>query len=231
MARVVVITPSAAANRRPHPRVTLTGNGASITLDVTNKEIEVDDFAAEWEVVKRPHKRPLLEFTGNRLARTTLEGIIGLDRVEEDVAPRLAQLVKLAAGRRSVFIGATDGGATSQFAWNVTSARYRVRRRRRGDNAILSARVFIELTESSVIETAAKPGSASLAPSTSVAAASASSSAGTSSARRHTVAAGETLWAIADRYYGDGNLWQRLGDANGLRRASPLTVGLVLRLP
>ncbi len=45
----------------------------------------------------------------------------------------------------------------------------------------------------------------------------------------HTVAAGETLWGIAERYYGSGALWTRLRDANGLT-SSVIYPGQVLRI-
>jgi hypothetical protein len=60
------------------------------------------------------------------------------------------------------------------------------------------------------------------------AAAAAASGTGT-----HTVRAGETLWSLAARYYGDGHKWRDLAAANGLPAGAErgIAVGQVLRVP
>jgi 5'-nucleotidase len=47
----------------------------------------------------------------------------------------------------------------------------------------------------------------------------------------HVIAAGDTLWDLAETFYGDGARWRKLANAN--RRASPrhLLVGQELRVP
>ncbi len=52
-------------------------------------------------------------------------------------------------------------------------------------------------------------------------------------ARRHTVAAGETLAQIAEKYYGAGASWQRIFDANTDKLTSPqvIVTGMTLVIP
>ncbi|WP_022925937.1 LysM peptidoglycan-binding domain-containing protein [Serinicoccus marinus] len=51
--------------------------------------------------------------------------------------------------------------------------------------------------------------------------------------QEHTVVAGDTLWGIADHYYGDGSLYHRLVTANPGTITDPdvISVGQVVRVP
>ena len=50
-------------------------------------------------------------------------------------------------------------------------------------------------------------------------------------AKSCTVAHGDTLYALAKRYYGDGGKFRRIAEANGLDPEEPLRVGVELRIP
>ncbi len=54
-----------------------------------------------------------------------------------------------------------------------------------------------------------------------------------SSSGAHTVRAGETLWSLAARYYGDGHKWRELASTNGLAEGGErgIVVGQLLRVP
>jgi LysM repeat protein len=54
-----------------------------------------------------------------------------------------------------------------------------------------------------------------------------------SNSRTHVVKAGETLWGLAARYYGDGHQWQNLARQNGIPVSNepPLRVGMRLTVP
>lgn len=52
-----------------------------------------------------------------------------------------------------------------------------------------------------------------------------------STGRTHTVVAGDTLWALADRYLGSGPRWQEIADLNGVRDPRTLQIGTRLRIP
>lgn len=42
---------------------------------------------------------------------------------------------------------------------------------------------------------------------------------------------GDTLWDIAEQFYGDGNQWVLIAEANGLTKDSPITAGMTLTIP
>jgi nucleoid-associated protein YgaU len=47
----------------------------------------------------------------------------------------------------------------------------------------------------------------------------------------HLVAAGESLWAIATRHYGNGNLWPAIAAANGISNPMGIVAGQRLIIP
>ncbi len=50
-------------------------------------------------------------------------------------------------------------------------------------------------------------------------------------ARTYTVEAGDTLWAIAERFYGDGTRYQTIADASGISNPDLIQPGQVLTVP
>lgn len=49
--------------------------------------------------------------------------------------------------------------------------------------------------------------------------------------KTHTVKSGETLYQIANRYYGNGNLWNQLAKFNQMDKAATIRVGATIRIP
>ena len=49
--------------------------------------------------------------------------------------------------------------------------------------------------------------------------------------RTYTVVPGDTLWAIAERFYGDGNRYQSIADASGIANPDLIHPGQVLTIP
>jgi nucleoid-associated protein YgaU len=47
----------------------------------------------------------------------------------------------------------------------------------------------------------------------------------------YTVVSGDTLWAISERFYGDGNQYQRIADASGVSNPDLIYPGQVLTIP
>lgn len=52
-----------------------------------------------------------------------------------------------------------------------------------------------------------------------------------SSVLTHQITEGETLWAISEKYYGDGYKWAAIAEANSLGNADQIEVGQSLSLP
>ncbi|MEU8580245.1 LysM peptidoglycan-binding domain-containing protein [Streptomyces abikoensis] len=52
-----------------------------------------------------------------------------------------------------------------------------------------------------------------------------------SEARTYTVEPGDTLWAVAERFYGDGNRYRDIASASGIDNPDVVNVGQVLTIP
>ncbi|BAW10037.1 lectin [Nocardia seriolae] len=50
-------------------------------------------------------------------------------------------------------------------------------------------------------------------------------------AQTYTVEPGDTLWAVAERFYGDGNRYQEIANASGISNPDAIDVGQVLTIP
>jgi nucleoid-associated protein YgaU len=49
--------------------------------------------------------------------------------------------------------------------------------------------------------------------------------------RTYTVVSGDTLWAISERFYGDGNKYQVIADASGISNPDLIQPGQLLTIP
>ncbi|HZS21899.1 MAG TPA: LysM peptidoglycan-binding domain-containing protein, partial [Pseudonocardiaceae bacterium] len=49
--------------------------------------------------------------------------------------------------------------------------------------------------------------------------------------RIYTVVSGDTLWAIAERFYGDGSQYPKIASANGIANPDLIMVGQQLTIP
>ncbi|MEV6521984.1 LysM peptidoglycan-binding domain-containing protein [Longispora sp. NPDC051575] len=50
-------------------------------------------------------------------------------------------------------------------------------------------------------------------------------------AQTYTVVDGDTLWGIAERFYGDGNQYQKIASANGIANPDLINAGQTLTIP
>ena len=53
----------------------------------------------------------------------------------------------------------------------------------------------------------------------------------TAGERTHTVKKGETLWTIAQEYYGDSSKWKLIQKANDIKNPDKLEIGQVIKVP
>jgi hypothetical protein len=76
-----------------------------------------------------------------------------------------------------------------------------------------------------------EPEAAAAAPEPAAEEAAASAPEPEPAARTYTVESGDTLWAISERFYGDGNKYQIIADASGISNPDLIQPGQVLTIP
>lgn len=233
------------------PRTTLAARGLTVTVEIISPNDAFSGLASDWEEDERSGKLPLLQYAGERLVKMRRRAVMGLDP-NVSIERELAALRDIAtSGERVVMTRPGSGTAFSlarRGGWTITDMDWRVLRRRVPDNAITRVEIDFEFTEWSPIEALNRPrspgtlwgklptGGVSTAPGTvpnrtGTVADALSGISRAPTGRRHTVAAGETLSAIAARYYGTANEWPRIASANGIRDPRKLQVGQLLTIP
>lgn len=245
MATVALSLPPASlkANAR---KVTIAGYAGAVTLDIARPETDWRNLADSWEETQRASGRPILDRTGQRLRSFTVSALLTKERVANpsgvpaDIVGELATLAALAApgmADRTIQINYDNVANTLARGpgWVISDLSARVIARRATDNYPVRAELDITITEASRPITPGSPAS----PLFSTAATTvgppppppSTSPTPTSTTRRHTVKAGETLFSIAVRYYGNGAYWDRIASANGIRDIRAISVGQVLTIP
>lgn len=226
-----------AAAWRKAPKVTISRPGFdTVTLPITDPEVEHSDLSASWATQDRPGGVPLLGLTGSKLPKQRLTVT-----VDEDVLDLLAygqvllepgalaeqcisDLIALAQPGPPVTVGYSTLEAGT---WRITDLRATTHRRHPADNRVLTATVEIELTRASdappiAIAPAAPPPLQTSTPTPQPIDAN---------QRRYTVKKGDSLFVIAQKSYGNGNVWTRIAQANNIRDPRTLKVGQVLVIP
>lgn len=211
-----------------HPKARLTAeSGLELVLPFAPVEVDTTGVAATFATEDRPGRKPLLYRTGDGLRALSFEVLLGYadhQASAEQLGHRLRDLAR--RGERVTFAhGRNEAGV-----WRVTDLRTRTVGRQHGTNAATRLEATVVLTEDSAanVRTGPLTGGATPAPAKP---APPPGAAPTPAAGTHRIAAGDTLYKIAARYYGNGDLWPRIADANRPIDPRRLTIGRVLTIP
>jgi hypothetical protein len=199
--------------------------GKKITLPLAPLPTTHSGFGPNWETIGRGGRAGFLVPTDRqtRLWSATLTVAHPADRVLS-IDPLLHALEQLRGSTDRITL---TYSRAERGVWRFIDLSYDVLQRQPGTNEPTQASVVISVQEAVDIPTIIGPKRASGAATK----ANPPVPVKTPKSKSHTVRAGETLITISLAEYGDALQWRRIGDANGLRAASPLTVGKVLKLP
>lgn len=221
MASVTFKLPGAPPAPKAHRKCVIVQGNDRLYLPITRPDAEHSNLADEYAEADRPGRRPFLKRRASRLRKV---------RLHVEVIPRDGRSVQYHLDKLRRF--ALSGKVTVQWGpdlahhrWRITDLTYKGVHREQGTNALTWASLELELTEANdlVIPQRITPQAPRQAPPP--------APARPAGGRRHTIAAGQTLSAIALYVYGDAARWRVIADANKIRNPHLIYPGQVIVLP
>jgi LysM repeat protein len=187
-----------------HPnRMALVTESGRVRVEVplAPREIEYGGLPLDWASAERSGTTPLLLLKGASL-RTMQFSFLITDKVDL-YAPQTARIAAIQALARSTERVLVRYSGSEQGLWRITDLSLSSELRDPVRNEITRATVSITLTEASDPAPAVGPVSKPPPPAPPKPV-----------ARTYIVRKGDTLWAIARSFYGNGALYPRIFDAN-----------------
>lgn len=198
--------------------------GRSFSIPVAPSDISYGGIGQEWVTAERSGDRPLLLRKGVRLETLSFSFMMTskIDMFASQ-SEELRALKNMAGTPERILVryGPDEAGL-----WRITDCAVTSQLRHPDDNGVVRAVASLTLTRASDAAPAVGPvsgGAKNPPPAPSEPAPQ----------RTHRVVAGDTLWGIAHRFYGNGALYPRIFDANRniVRNANLIHIGWVLVIP
>ena len=226
MATLTIIQPiAAAAALSPHPKARIRAeNGVEVVLPYAPRGTQLGGFADKWDTLDRPGRKPLVMRGADGLLTCSLSFTLARLDHQASVEDYIDALKTIAGTRQRVTL--LNLSPQERGPWRVSSMTITGELRQHGTNAITRATVALELVEASDPNPQVGP-----------VAGGSGSGAGASGPgkgkwpKSYTVKKNDTLRTIANKFYGDPGLWQRIGKANNIKKPTPLKVGRKLKIP
>lgn len=199
---------------------TIFAGGVTINYWRTNDPIIPSGGYGGWQIVQRPLKPSLTNWTGRDPFGLSMP--IMLYNGGDSVEPERRALEQLATGTPPEIVDlqgqALPVPAQASGKWVINDLVWGEEVRRKSDFSLTRKLVTVTLLEH-ITDTILRTSSASTRVN------------GHQVIRHYRVKAGDTLQKIAGRELGDAKRWTDLATLNGLRSSGQLKTGMLLRLP
>lgn len=218
MTTIVLYRPGAPRPPRRHPKARLRAGKVEVELPFAPVDVEHTPRQRAWSQQERPGRAPLLLDDGTTLATMRWTPLVAQLDVETSIEGLIDRLQKLVAGRDRVRVAGMS--RRERGPWVLTGLTYTVLARQQGTNAITQARLTLTFTEPSSANPRLGPVHGGK-----------DGKGGDGKVRHYVVKKGDTLRAIANRFYDDPSKWTVIAKANGIKDPSRLRVGARLKIP
>lgn len=179
-------------------------------------------IAPQWDETQIPGGRSILRRTNLPRRRWSAEFVLSHKSMTKSVQDVIANLQAIAGSKQRCRI---HYGTYESGLWRVMSVDVSSVQRRKSDNSMVHATASIEFAwdgdNDGGMVARHKKGQKRRG----------KAKQGSTHKRVYVVKKGDNLFTISQKYYGDRDKWRRIADANGLRDARGLKVGLRLRIP
>lgn len=213
--------------------------GDPIRVPYAPQQIEYQDFGGEYVTITRPGLVDALVYSRPKMRKLSFSLVL-VDR-ELRSAGGSSTTVRM-HDTISLFTRYATAGIKMRMAyssleagsWRITSFGMSSILRSDFGNEVTHATCEVELTQASDIVTGLGPvtgGHGEDTPRQQGIPQPAVPGSITAQTGAHPVVAGDTLWSIAVRYYGNGNRWTDIAAANGITDPRLLFPGTILRIP
>lgn len=210
---------AAVASRANRMHILSESGRFGLLVDYAPQEIEYGGLALDWAQAERSGEKPLLLHKSVPLRTMSFSFRMSDRSLQRPQTSKIAQLVALSSSTERVVVRFSP---TEQGLWRITDCKVSSEFRTNTTDEVARATVSLTLTQASDPAAAVGPISKPKAP-----------AAPKKVGRTYTVKRGDSLWAIAKRYYGNGSLWPRIFDANRNKIKNPNLIypGQVLSIP
>jgi nucleoid-associated protein YgaU len=193
----------------------------SVQLAYSPKETTHSNLAATWEEIPRSGQLPILVPGKLTFERMTFEAVLAAVQ-PDNITGQLQALKKMANSKDPITIAYTSWEGSG--SWRITSMEVDITMRSSLDHSPTMARVSLEFVSLG----GDSPNVGMLTGGT---AGGGGVSTPRPAQRTYTVRAGDTLWSIAVKVFGDGERWTELAKLNNLTwPRKQLPAGKVLKL-
>jgi nucleoid-associated protein YgaU len=240
--RYVPFAPTTPDTSQPVARMMLfpdEGTGDPVLVPYAPQEVHIQEDAGTWAQIKRAGLKDALLYTNPGTRKLSFSLVLS-DKVVNrpgawqngafiqtalSVYQQLQAYAKAATRMRMAYSSTENG------TWRITALSMSSINRDEFTSEINWMTVELELTEATDITLGLGPVTGGVAPPPASAPAPPAGSSTQTSSRYYDTKSGDTLWAIAVKYYNDGSKWPTIADANGIKDPRTLGVGVHLRIP
>lgn len=193
-------------------------SGFRLVVPYAPREVEFDQNGIDWQESPRPGRMPALRYGAKKPRRVTMTFTF-YNKNRASVGRQVNVLLVMSNRDRHLSISYTS---MEKGSWLITNITYRVLKRNIYNHPyhVEVTCTFQEVRRDQVVpgpvmakRNPPKPRKKK------------------SGGRIYTVRRGDTLWDLAERFYGSGLKWRRIADANGVKNPRLLQIGKRLRIP